>query len=75
MKCPTCGDLTEVVDSRPMSRGANGVRRRQCLSCPHRFTTYEEVTVSDRITEVRALRRRLDKIKTLVSLLNTQCKE
>jgi len=42
--CPSCrADDTKVVDSRLASDGAAIRRRRQCLSCNSRFTTYERV--------------------------------
>ena len=44
MKCPYCGYLeSKVVDSRPADEGASIRRRRECLSCRKRFTTYETV--------------------------------
>jgi len=44
MKCPFCGDNNDrVVDSRAMSEGAAIRRRRECLDCGKRFTTYERV--------------------------------
>lgn len=44
MRCPWCGhDQDKVVDSRPAERGDAIRRRRQCLSCGRRFTTYERV--------------------------------
>ena len=44
MKCPFCANLeSKVVDSRPADEGASIRRRRKCLSCGKRFTTYETV--------------------------------
>ena len=44
MKCPFCANLeSKVVDSRPADEGASIRRRRECLSCGKRFTTYETV--------------------------------
>ena len=44
MKCPFCGNLeSKVVDSRPSDEGASIRRRRECLECHKRFTTYETV--------------------------------
>lgn len=44
MRCPTCGHLeSKVVDSRPSDDGATIRRRRECLKCAHRFTTYERL--------------------------------
>jgi transcriptional repressor NrdR len=42
MKCPYCAQTdSKVVDSRPAEEGATIRRRRECLSCKKRFTTYE----------------------------------
>ncbi len=42
MKCPFCGyPESKVIDSRPAEEGATIRRRRECLSCQKRFTTYE----------------------------------
>ena len=42
MKCPYCGyPESKAVDSRPADEGASIRRRRECLSCHKRFTTYE----------------------------------
>ena len=44
MKCPYCGTLeSKVVDSRPAEEGTSIRRRRECLECHKRFTTYETV--------------------------------
>ena len=44
MKCPYCAHLeSKVVDSRPADEGASIRRRRECLSCHKRFTTYETI--------------------------------
>jgi transcriptional repressor NrdR len=44
MRCPKCGCQDDkVIDSRASREGATIRRRRQCLKCGHRFTTYEEV--------------------------------
>lgn len=42
MKCPYCGYVeSKVVDSRPTDESERIRRRRECLRCEHRFTTYE----------------------------------
>ena len=42
MKCPSCGFAeSKVTDSRPVNDGASIRRRRECLSCQKRFTTFE----------------------------------
>ena len=44
MKCPYCGyKESRVVDSRPADEGNSIRRRRECLSCEKRFTTYETI--------------------------------
>ena len=44
MKCPYCGDVeNKVVDSRMAKEGNTVRRRRECLACTRRFTTYERV--------------------------------
>lgn len=44
MKCPSCGNLeSKVIDSRPSSDGSSIRRRRECLECQKRFTTYENI--------------------------------
>ncbi len=44
MKCPYCGfNESKVIDSRPADENNSIRRRRECLSCTRRFTTYETV--------------------------------
>ncbi len=44
MKCPYCENTeSKVIDSRPVDDGNSIRRRRECLSCTRRFTTYEQV--------------------------------
>ncbi len=44
MKCPACGTRdSKVLDSRPIDDDASIKRRRECLACGRRFTTYEVV--------------------------------
>ncbi len=44
MNCPFCGcSDSKVIDSRPADEGASIRRRRECLACAKRFTTYETV--------------------------------
>ena len=44
MKCPSCGHLEDkVIDSRSAKEGQAIRRRRECLKCQRRFTTYETV--------------------------------
>lgn len=44
MKCPFCDYIeSKVVDSRPTDEGNTIRRRRECVKCKHRFTTYEKI--------------------------------
>lgn len=44
MRCPFCGhDEDRVIDSRPSDEGSAIRRRRECISCSARFTTYEKI--------------------------------
>ena len=46
MKCPFCGYTeSKVIDSRPAEEGATIRRRRECINCGRRFTTYEKIEV------------------------------
>lgn len=44
MLCPYCNSLeSKVIDSRPTDEGASIRRRRECIACGRRFTTYERI--------------------------------
>jgi transcriptional repressor NrdR len=44
MRCPFCGHLeSKVIDSRESKKGLSIRRRRECLGCERRFTTYEKI--------------------------------
>lgn len=44
MKCPFCGYIdSKVIDSRPTDENSTIRRRRECLQCKKRFTTYEKI--------------------------------
>jgi transcriptional repressor NrdR len=50
MRCPKCGFQDDkVIDSRASREGSTIRRRRECLSCGHRFTTYEEIEKPSRL--------------------------
>ncbi len=54
MYCPKCGGIEDkVIDSRLSKDGKSIRRRRECVACQHRFTTYEEVER----TELRVVKR------------------
>ncbi|MCD7776819.1 MAG: transcriptional regulator NrdR [Firmicutes bacterium] len=71
MKCPVCGYTeSRVVDSRPSADFTSIRRRRECLSCRRRFTTYEIMDVVHPVVIKRDGSRELfDKNKLLVGLL------
>jgi transcriptional repressor NrdR len=55
MRCPKCGfQEDKVIDSRASREGNAIRRRRECLSCQHRFTTYEQI---DKPTRLMVLKR------------------
>ena len=48
MRCPFCGNEdTQVRDSRPTEEASSIRRRRQCLACGGRFTTFERIQMRD----------------------------
>jgi transcriptional repressor NrdR len=58
MRCPSCGSLdTQVKDSRPTEDSAAIRRRRVCLSCHFRFTTFERVQLRELVVIKRNGRR------------------
>jgi len=71
MRCPFCSsEDTQVKDSRPAEEGAAIRRRRQCLSCGQRYTTFERVQLRDLTVVKRSGRRvRFDREKLLRSVL------
>jgi transcriptional repressor NrdR len=54
MRCPYCGqDNDKVIDSRAAEQGRSIRRRRECLACDKRFTTYETVEAATRLTVIK----------------------
>ena len=44
MRCPSCGSLNDkVIESRTMANGESIRRRRECMDCGYRFTSYERI--------------------------------
>jgi transcriptional repressor NrdR len=70
MRCPSCGSLdTQVKDSRPTEDSAAIRRRRVCLSCNFRYTTFERVQLRELVVLKRNGRRvPFDRDKLLRSL-------
>lgn len=55
MRCPTCrADHDRVVDSRPTPDGAAVRRRRECLGCGLRYTTYERIELPELLVRKRS---------------------
>ena len=67
MKCPFCGySESKVIDSRPAEEGATIRRRRECLSCQKRFTTYETIERMPLIVVKRdGFRQSFDRVKLI----------
>ena len=67
MKCPYCGySESKVIDSRPTDDGNSIRRRRECLSCSKRFTTYEIMeTVPIVVVKKDGKRESFDKSKMI----------
>jgi transcriptional repressor NrdR len=71
MKCPFCSNLeSKVVDSRPSDEGASIRRRRECLECHKRFTTYETMeSLPMVVIKKDGSRQTFDRSKLLNSML------
>ena len=71
MKCPVCGYTeSKVIDSRPSEEGSSIRRRRECLSCQNRFTTYEKIETLPLLVIKKAKTRELfDKNKLLSGII------
>ena len=67
MKCPFCGYTeSKVIDSRPAEEGATIRRRRECLACSKRFTTYEIIERLPLVVVKRdGSRQSFDKVKLI----------
>jgi transcriptional repressor NrdR len=71
MKCPYCEHLADkVVDSRESKEGDVIRRRRQCLECGRRFTSYERIDqIPYMVVKKEGRRERFDRQKVLAGLL------
>ncbi|MGH9792528.1 MAG: transcriptional regulator NrdR [Candidatus Acidiferrales bacterium] len=71
MKCPFCGHLDDkVIDSREGRTGDTIRRRRECLKCERRFTTYERIDeIPYMVVKKDGRRERFDRQKLLQGLL------
>ena len=76
MRCPKCGNQDDkVIDSRASREGSTIRRRRQCLQCNHRFTTYEEIENECLMVVKRDGRREEFSREKLVSGLKKACQK
>jgi transcriptional repressor NrdR len=71
MNCPFCGFLQDrVIDSRESKEGDAVRRRRQCLSCERRFTTYERIDeIPYMVVKKDGRREKFDRQKVLTGLI------
>lgn len=71
MRCTKCGEIEDkVIDSRSSKDGCAIRRRRECLNCGHRFTTYEQLERSDlRVVKRSEARQPFDREKLLASFI------
>ena len=71
MKCPFCGyEESKVIDSRPTDEGEKIRRRRECISCAKRFTTYEIIeTVPIVVVKKDKSRQAFDRVKLFNGML------
>ena len=71
MKCPYCGNLGDkVVDSRESKEGEVIRRRRECLDCGRRFTSYERIDeIPYMVIKKDGRREKFDRQKVLAGLL------
>src|SRR5499426_2683713 len=73
MKCPYCGNLGDkVVDSRESKEGEVIRRRRECLGCGRRFTSYERIDeIPYMVVKKDGRRERFDRQKLIGGLLKS----
>lgn len=71
MKCPFCGSSeSKVIDKRETDNDESTRRRRECLSCQKRFTTYENVELANlTIIKKDGIRQQFDRRKILSGLI------
>ena len=71
MKCPFCGyEESKVIDSRPTDEGERIRRRRECLKCTKRFTTYEMIeSLPIVVIKKDGSRETLDRQKLITGML------
>jgi transcriptional repressor NrdR len=76
MRCPACGHQEDkVIDSRATREGRAIRRRRECLACAQRFTTYEYVEVDTLVVVKKDQRREPFNREKLVSGIQRACEK
>ena len=76
MRCPKCGCQDDkVIDSRASREGATIRRRRECVGCGYRFTTYEEVERGGLVVLKRDGRREEFSREKLLSGIRKACQK
>src|SRR5512136_1937786 len=76
MRCPKCGCQDDkVIDSRGSREGATIRRRRECIACGYRFTTYEEIERGGLLVLKRDGRREEFSKEKLLSGLKKACQK
>lgn len=76
MRCSNCGcQEDKVIDSRTSREGATIRRRRECLGCSHRFTTYEEIEHEGMMVVKRDDRREQFSREKLVTGIKSACQK
>ncbi|MFC1703287.1 transcriptional regulator NrdR [Candidatus Omnitrophota bacterium] len=76
MKCPFCGHAeNKVVDSRDSSEGTSVRRRRECVKCDRRFTTYEYIEQTPLMVVKKDNRREAFDRKKILSGLRKACEK
>ena len=71
MKCPNCGYTdSKVIDSRPVEEGNSIRRRRECLACGKRFTTFEVIeSVQILVIKKNGTKELFDRSKLLAGIM------
>lgn len=76
MRCPKCGCQDDkVIDSRASREGATIRRRRECIACNYRYTTYEEIERAGLVVTKRDGRREEFSKEKLLSGVRKACQK
>ena len=76
MRCPKCGTQEDkVIDSRASKEGSTIRRRRECMKCTHRFTTYEQIEHEELMVAKRDGRRETFSKEKLKASLQRSCQK